>query len=153
MFLRLCCSAERSPAKAANKSGTDGAKTDAKISDFTLLVYICGSDLEQKRGAATANIAEMLSADIPRRVNVILQTGGSSKWRNFDIPSDRSNRYAVKNGTLELIESNPPVNMGSERAFASFLKFGIEKISCGTDRRDFLESRRRFLLSASARTR
>ena len=69
----------------------------------------------------------MLSADIPDGVNVILQTGGSSKWRNFDIPSDRSNRYAVKNGTLELIESNPPVNMGSERAFASFLKFGIEK--------------------------
>ena len=113
--------------KGGEQSGTDGAKTDAKISDFTLLVYICGSDLEQKRGAATANIAEMLSADIPDGVNVILQTGGSSKWRNFDIPSDRSNRYAVKNGTLELIESNPPVNMGSERAFASFLKFGIEK--------------------------
>ena len=109
------------------QSGTDGAKTDAKISDFTLLVYICGSDLEQKRGAATANIAEMLSADIPDGVNVILQTGGSSKWRNFDIPSDRSNRYAVKNGTLELIESNPPVNMGSERAFSDFLKFGLEK--------------------------
>lgn len=113
--------------KGGEQSGTDGAKTDAKISDFTLLVYNCGSDLEQKRGAATANIAEMLSADIPDGVNVILQTGGSSKWRNFDIPSDRSNRYAVKNGTLELIESNPPVNMGSERAFASFLKFGIEK--------------------------
>ena len=113
--------------KGGEQSGTDGAKTDAEISDFTLLVYICGSDLEQKRGAATANIAEMLSADIPDGVNVILQTGGSSKWRNFDIPSDRSNRYAVKNGTLELIESNPPVNMGSERAVASFLKFGIEK--------------------------
>ena len=113
--------------KGGEQSGTDGAKTDAKISDFTLLVYICGSDLEQKRGAATANIAEMLSADIPDGVNVILQTGGSSKWRNFDIPSDRSNRYAVKNGTLELIESNPPVNMGSERAFSDFLKFGLEK--------------------------
>ena len=113
--------------KGGEQSGTDGAKTDAEISDFTLLVYICGSDLEQKRGAATANIAEMLSADIPDGVNVILQTGGSSKWRNFDIPSGRSNRYAVKNGTLELIESNPPVNMGSERAFSDFLKFGIEK--------------------------
>lgn len=113
--------------KGCEQSGTDGAKTDAEISDFTLLVYICGSDLEQKRGAATANIAEMLSADIPDGVNVILQTGGSSKWRNFDIPSDRSNRYAVKNGTLELIESNPPVNMGSERAFSDFLKFGLEK--------------------------
>ncbi len=113
--------------KGGEQSGTDGAKTDAEISDFTLLVYICGSDLEQKRGAATANIAEMLSADIPYGVNVILQTGGSSKWRNFDIPSDRSNRYAVKNGTLELIESNPPVNMGSERAFSDFLKFGLEK--------------------------
>lgn len=113
--------------KGGEQSGTDGAKTDAEISDFTLLVYICGSDLEQKRGTATANIAEMLSADIPDGVNVILQTGGSSKWRNFDIPSDRSNRYAVKNGTLELIESNPPVNMGSERAFSDFLKFGLEK--------------------------
>lgn len=37
--------------KGGEQSGTDGAKTDAKISDFTLLVYICGSDLEQKRGA------------------------------------------------------------------------------------------------------
>lgn len=108
--------------KGGEQSGTDGAKTDAEISDFTLLVYICGSDLEQKRGAATANIAEMLSADIPDGVNVILQTGGSSKWRNFDIPSDRSNRYAVKNGTLELIESNSARQYGQRARLFGFFE-------------------------------
>ena len=94
--------------------------------DFTLLMYICGSNLEQKRGAATNNIAEMLSVDIPDGVNVVLQTGGSEKWRKFDIPSDKSNRYIVKNGNLELIQSNPSANMGEESTLNSFLKFGLD---------------------------
>lgn len=98
----------------------------AKKDHFTLLIYMCGSDLETKNGAATKNIAEMLDTDIPEGTTVVIQTGGAKTWRKYDIPSDRSNRYIIEEKELKLVESNPAVNMGSAEALSSFLKFGLE---------------------------
>ena len=48
-------------------------KTDGT---YTLCIYMCGSDLETKRGAASKNIDELLAAHLPENVQIILQTGG-----------------------------------------------------------------------------
>ena len=44
---------------------------------YTLMIYMCASDLESDGGYATTDISEMLDATIDEKVNVILQTGGS----------------------------------------------------------------------------
>ncbi len=98
----------------------------AKKDDFTLLIYMCGSDLETKNGAATKNITEMLGTDIPEGTTVVIQTGGAEKWRKYDIPSDKTNRYIIEDKELKLVESNPVANMGSAETLTSFLKFGLE---------------------------
>ncbi len=48
---------------------------------LTLMVYMCGSNLESGYGAASADIEEMKSAvrDL-KHVTVLLMTGGSSQW-------------------------------------------------------------------------
>ena len=38
--------------------------------------YLCGSDLESEDGAATADLEEMLSVDLPKNVKVVIQSGG-----------------------------------------------------------------------------
>lgn len=49
----------------------------------TIMIYMVGSDLESKWGAASADIKEMVSADVNLDdVNVIVYAGGTKKWRN-----------------------------------------------------------------------
>lgn len=91
---------------------------------YSLMIYMCGSNLESKSGAASDNIAEMLSATIPENVRVFIQTGGTSRWHGFGISSEHSARYEVKNGELVLLQENPPVNMGLSSSLYDFLLWG-----------------------------
>ena len=50
--------------------------------ELTLMVYLCGSDLESGNGSASADIAEMMAAQYDaRRVTVLVMSGGTSAWR------------------------------------------------------------------------
>ena len=62
----------------------------------TLMIYMCGSDLESEYGAASVDINEILSADISENVNVLIQTGGCVDWTNDQISEERSQIFSVK---------------------------------------------------------
>lgn len=51
-------------------------------SDWTIAVYMCGTDLESSHGAATADLIEMLEADIPKDVTLLVMTGGTKTWNS-----------------------------------------------------------------------
>ena len=94
---------------------------------YSVFIYVCGSDLETKHGAATKNIQELLNAGAGGEgVNIVLQTGGTRKWRGFDISSTSIQRYVIQDGSLILIESLPNASMGNADTLADFLSFGIE---------------------------
>ena len=61
-------------------------------------IYMCGSTLETKQGAATKNIAELLSADVPENTCVIIQTGGAKTWRGYDVSPNNITRYEITDG-------------------------------------------------------
>ena len=66
----------------------------AEEQEVTILVYICGSDLESKEGEASTDIREMVSSGIGSsgEVTVLLATGGASRWSGYDI-SARNVQY------------------------------------------------------------
>jgi Clostripain family len=72
----------------------------------TVMMYICGTDLESQGGMATADLNEMLYAEDSEKVNVIVETGGTSRWRNSVISSTTNQRYRVTSDGLELLEQN-----------------------------------------------
>lgn len=80
--------------------------TNISDSSYTLMVYVCGSDLESDGGYATIDIAEMLEAIVDEKINLIVETGGSSDWQDYDIANDRNQIYQVKNNELNLLEDN-----------------------------------------------
>lgn len=45
----------------------------------TVMVYMCGTDLESRSGMATSDLQEMVNATIGNNVNLIVYTGGCSK--------------------------------------------------------------------------
>ncbi len=72
----------------------------------TVMVYMCGSDLESQCGSATSDIKEMLAADIGDQVNLIVFTGGTTKWQNNAISSDYNQIYQIKGGELFRLQKN-----------------------------------------------
>ena len=66
----------------------DGAfAVPAEKRQMTLMIYMIGSDLESKGGAAVSDLWEIASsgADVSA-VNVLVYTGGTTKWHNENIP-------------------------------------------------------------------
>lgn len=96
-----------------------------KKSSWSVLIYLCGSNLESEMGMAGKNLDEILSADIPEDVNVIIQTGGAKKWRLHNISADNISRYIVEDKKLTLLESLPQSDMGDEKTFSDFLSYGV----------------------------
>lgn len=94
---------------------------DYEDGSYTLLIYMCGSNLESRAGAATKNITEMLAADIPDNAKVIIQTGGAKKWRDYGISAEYSSRYELADGELKLISRSMPINMGQASTLSDFL--------------------------------
>lgn len=72
----------------------------------TIMLYMNGSDLESDHGMATMDIREILSATISDNVNIVIQTGGTRRWKTEAIASDHSQRFLVENGALTLVDDS-----------------------------------------------
>ena len=94
------------------------------VGSKTLLIYMCGSNLETKQGLAGKNIDELLSAEIGENVNVVIQTGGAKTWRKHGISNTESERYIIKDGKLTKLESFSNYDMGDADTLSDFLKWG-----------------------------
>ena len=73
---------------------------------FTVMVYMCGTDLESKYAMATKDLMEMTAANISDRVNIIVETGGCTKWQNNTVSSQKNQIYKVETGGLIKLEDN-----------------------------------------------
>ena len=72
----------------------------------TVMVYMCGTDLESKYGMATKDLNEMLKANISDNVNLIIETGGCKNWQNSTISSACNQIYKIESGKLLKVEDN-----------------------------------------------
>ena len=93
-------------------------------SSVTLLIYMCGSDLESQTGIASENLQELMSSDLPDNVRIIVQTGGANKWLSNNIPSDKIMRYEVKKGELKELSRLDDANMGDGSTLEDFVRWG-----------------------------
>lgn len=95
--------------------------------DWTIMIYMCGSDLESDNGFASADISEILSVTgQPDDVNIIIETGGSTKWKNSKISATELGRWHVENKQLVKDASLTNASMAEEATFESFLRWGLE---------------------------
>lgn len=72
----------------------------------TLMVYMCGTDLESQNGMATADLQEMVHATVGDNVNLIVETGGASSWNNSVISSKTNQIYQITSQGLVALEKN-----------------------------------------------
>ena len=114
----------REVASAARDKYTNTASSDS----VTVMVYMCGTDLESKSGMATTDLEEMVSATLGSNINVILETGGASTWQNQIIKSNTNQRFRVKQGGLETLDAKVGKrSMVDPDTLASFIQFSARE--------------------------
>lgn len=90
----------------------------------TIMVYMCGTDLESKYGMASSDMQEMSAASYGDNVNVIVFTGGCSKWKSTGISNKVNQVYQIKNGQVgRLVEDAGTKAMTDPNNLSWFIKY------------------------------
>ena len=90
----------------------------------TLMVYMCGTDLESKYGMATKDLMEMASATLSDKVNILVFTGGCKQWKNQAVSNQVNQIYRVAQGGLEtLVADAGTAAMTDPNNLASFIQW------------------------------
>ncbi len=122
---------------------------EGEMPEWTVMLYMCGSDLESRHGLGTYNLNDIMDMWFPEqttvardggvaledwrtgRVNVIAQTGGASAWHGLepdedgrtlgvDIAADRLQRYAFRLAYQEEAHGYAPeISLVDEQPLAS----------------------------------
>ena len=95
-----------------------------KKDTVTIMVYMCGTDLESKSGMASSDISEMADANFGDNVNLIIYTGGCKGWKTSGISNSKNQIYQMKKGKLVCLEKD----MGSKAmtdpsTLSSFIRY------------------------------
>ena len=104
---------------------------------WTIMIYMCGADLESDSGQASGDIKEILNvSNQPDDVNIIIETGGASSWKlgssyiggsDSSIPSNKLTRWHVEGKKLYKDAEVSNASMGKSATYQSFLEWGISK--------------------------
>lgn len=96
----------------------------AEGSTYTLMIYLCGTDLETDGNAASMDLMEMIDAelDVEGPVHVIVETGGTKTWAIDTIAGDKNERMIVGDDLYSL-EINPRASMGDPNTLAEFVTY------------------------------
>ena len=90
---------------------------------YTVMIYICGSDLESDAGCASIDIGEILAANFGDNVNVVLQTGGCYSWAMSGMADGEVQRWAVEDGQLVLLQDLGQTPMLTSSALGDFIDY------------------------------
>lgn len=94
---------------------------------ITIMVYMCGTDLESRGGMASNDIGEMAAANIPDNVQIILYTGGCNGWKTQGISNRVNQIYRVRSGKMELlVDDDGDRPMTDPETLTRFIKYCSE---------------------------
>ena len=71
----------------------------------TIMVFMCGTDLESRSAMASNDLQEMLKANLGSNINLIVYTGGCQRWQNNVVSSSTNQIYQIKNGQMIPLET------------------------------------------------
>ena len=105
------------------KTEETGEETAAADETWAVYWYLCGSDLESQYGAASMDLAELTSVELPENVTFVIQTGGANEWQNELMDASELGRYVYNKDGFAQVDSQELASMGKVKTLTSFLSF------------------------------
>ena len=103
--------------------------TPEESAAWTVMIYLCGTDLESEGGMATENL-KMIADTVPdEAVNVLIQTGGTKSWQaedavGIDIAEDRLQRWTWDENGFTLVDEEELASMAKYTTLSDFIQWG-----------------------------
>ena len=94
--------------------------------DLTLMIYMCGSNLESQYGSASADFREMLEAGMDSNVSALVMMGGTSDWQ-MALDENRTTVMEIGTRGTRKIRETEKMNMGDPDTLAGFLRYAREQ--------------------------
>ena len=103
-----------------------GARTESAPKPLTVMIYLCGSNLESGYGSATRDLQEMMAAGIDSdALNVLVMAGGTAEWEiGFD--ASQLTIFEIGRHGMRAVRRESSRSMGASDTLADFLRFGTE---------------------------
>ena len=99
-------------------------KKGAGRDKVTIMVYMIGSDLESQGGMATADLNEMLYAQMSnKKINLFVETGGCKRWRNSSMTAGKIQRWKMNGSGLALEDTMKAQAMTDPAVLADFIRY------------------------------
>ena len=99
------------------------AESEKKL---TVILYMCGSNLESDNGAATADITEILRSRYnTEAVNVVAMLGGTRKWWG-GMDAEETAVYEIGGNRPKQVWSDGLMNMGDPATLSTLLNYSCE---------------------------
>lgn len=90
----------------------------------TIMLYMCGTDLESKYGMGSSDMGEIAAAKYGDNVTILVYTGGCKGWKTQGISNKTNQIYQIKDGGLrQLVADDGNKPMTSPETLAGFIKY------------------------------
>lgn len=90
----------------------------------TVMVYLCGTDLESKYSMASSDMQEIAEAAGSDQVNFIVYTGGCTNWKTSGISTSTNQIYQIMNGGLKpLVKDDGAKSMTEPATLSHFIQY------------------------------
>ena len=90
----------------------------------TLLVYLCGTDLQD---AACVDLGEIAEVEAGDAINVVVLAGGAEQWDLEDLKGNTRTLAVIRDGYFEELDDWGYKSMGSSESLQEFLEYGLKK--------------------------
>ncbi len=124
---------EAAPAEEAAEAAEEAPAelTPKEPAAWTVMIYLCGTDLETGGGMATTNLKMIANTEPNEKVNVLIQTGGTESWQakdevGMDIASDRLQRWTWDENGYTLVEEPELASMAKHTTLSDFIQWGAK---------------------------
>lgn len=95
--------------------------------DYTVMIYMDGSNLESVDGAATEDIKEIINS-YPKdsSLNIVIEAGGASDWYTKELEGKGNTRFLIGDSGIKNSQKIEEKNMGVYDTLADFMNYGIQ---------------------------
>ncbi len=94
----------------------------AAFADSTILVYLCGTDLQEE---ACEDLVEMAEVEAGDAINLVVLAGGAEEWALEDLQGHSRTLAVIRDGYFESLDDWGHQSMGSAESLSEFLRYGL----------------------------
>ena len=94
----------------------------------TMMIYMCGTDLESKNGMASSDLQEIANASWGSNMNILVYTGGCAGWKTSGISNKTNQIYQLQSGGIKpLIPDDGAKSMTEPATLSHFIQYCSEQ--------------------------